>query len=159
MTEGLRMTGEKRSSIREIASQFARLVRDNRRLVVVAVCAAVFVGILEDVLELESMRLDRAAYWLIVGHLRRPWLTPIMESFSALATPLTLLVLLLAVAAFAPGRRPGWCCAQVHHPAPASGRIPSCERERLQLPVGPFDGGDGVLWSSCLVRLEVREGP
>ena len=34
-----------------------------------------------------------------------------MESFSALATPLTLLVLLLAVAAFAPGRRPGWCCA------------------------------------------------
>ena len=111
MTEGLRMTGEKRSSIREIASQFARLVRDNRRLVVVAVCAVVFVGILEDVLELESMRLDRAAYWLIVQHLRRPWLTPVMESFSALATPLTLLVLLLAVAAFAPGRRPGWCCA------------------------------------------------
>lgn len=105
------MTGEKRSSIREIASQFARLVRDNRRLVVVAVCAAVFVGILEDVLSLESMRLDRAAYWLIVQHLRAPWLTPVMESFSALATPLTLLVLLLAVAAFAPGRRPGWCCA------------------------------------------------
>lgn len=111
MTEGLRMTGEKRSSTREIASQFARLVRDNRRLVVVAVCAAVFVGILEDVLSLESMRLDRAAYWLIVQHLRTPWLTPVMESFSALATPLTLLVLLLAVAAFAPGRRPGWCCA------------------------------------------------
>lgn len=105
------MTGEKRSSIREIASQFARLVRDNRRLVVVAVCAAVFIGILEDVLSLESMRLDRAAYWLIVQHLRTPWLTPVMESFSALATPLTLLVLLLAVAAFAPGRRPGWCCA------------------------------------------------
>lgn len=105
------MTGEKRSSIREIASQFARLVRDNRRLVVVAVCAAVFVGILEDVLSLESMRLDCAAYWLIVQHLRTPWLTPVMESFSALATPLTLLVLLLAVAAFAPGRRPGWCCA------------------------------------------------
>ena len=105
------MTGEKRSSIKEIASQFARLVRDNRCLVVVAVCAAVFIGILEDVLSLESMRLDRAAYWLIVQHLRTPWLTPIMESFSALATPLTLLVLLLAVAAFAPGRRPGWCCA------------------------------------------------
>lgn len=42
------------------------LIRDNARFVVVAVCSAVFVMILEDVLELESMRLDRAAYWLIV---------------------------------------------------------------------------------------------
>lgn len=111
MTEGLRMTGEKRSSIREIASQFCSLIRDNGRFVVVAVCSAVFVMILEDVLELESMRLDRAAYWLIVQHLRRPWLTPVMESFSALATPVSMLVVLVVVAAFAPGKRPGWCCA------------------------------------------------
>ncbi len=34
-----------------------------------------------------------------------------MESFSALATPVSLVVLLLAVAAFAPGKRPGMCCA------------------------------------------------
>lgn len=105
------MTGEKRSSIREIASQFCSLIRDNARFVVVAVCSAVFVMILEDVLELESMRLDRAAYWLIVQHLRRPWLTPVMESFSALATPVSMLVVLVVVAAFAPGKRPGWCCA------------------------------------------------
>ena len=57
------------------------------------------------------MRLDRAAYWLIVQHLRRPWLTPVMESFSALATPVSMLVVLVVVAAFAPGKRPGWCCA------------------------------------------------
>ena len=111
MTEGLRMTGEKRPSIREIASQFCSLIRDNACFVVVAVCSAVFVVILEDVLELESMRLDRAAYWLIVQHLRRPWLTPVMESFSALATPVSMLVVLVVVAAFAPGKRPGWCCA------------------------------------------------
>lgn len=105
------MSSGKGRDSKTIASQFCSLIRDNARFVVIAVCSAVFVMILEDVLELESMRLDRAAYWLIVEHLRRPWLTPIMESFSALATPLTLLVLLLAVAAFAPGRRPGWCCA------------------------------------------------
>lgn len=105
------MTGEKRPSIREIASQFCSLIRDNACFVVVAVCSAVFVVILEDVLELESMRLDRAAYWLIVQHLRTPWLTPVMESFSALATPVSMLVVLVVVAAFAPGKRPGWCCA------------------------------------------------
>ncbi len=87
------------------------LVRNNLRLVLVVVCGAVFLALLEDVLDGELMKLDRAAYWLVVQHMRADWLTPIMESFSALATPVTLLVLLLAVAAFAPGRRPGLCCA------------------------------------------------
>ena len=89
---GTHMSSGKGRDSKTIASQFCSLIRDNARFVVIAVCSAVFVMILEDVLELESMRLDRAAYWLIVEHLRRPWLTPIMESFSALATPLTLLV-------------------------------------------------------------------
>lgn len=87
------------------------LMRGSLRLVVVAVCGVVFLALLEDVLNGELMKLDRGAYWLVVEHMRADWLTPIMESFSALATPVTLLVLLLAVAAFAPGRRPGWCCA------------------------------------------------
>ena len=100
-----------RTGMRGMASELASLVRQNLRLIVVAACTVIFLAILEDVLDVESMKLDRAAYWLIVQHLRTPWLTPIMESFSALATPVTLLVLLLAVAAFAPGRRPGWCCA------------------------------------------------
>ena len=98
-------------SVREVAGQLAALVRKNLRLVVVGVCLLVFIALLEDVLDGELMKLDRAAYWLVVQHMRAAWLTPIMESFSALATPVTLLVLLLAVAAFAPGRRPGWCCA------------------------------------------------
>lgn len=87
------------------------LARRNLRLILVAVCGVVFIALLEDVLDGELMKLDRAAYWLVVQHMRADWLTPIMESFSALATPVTLLVLLLAVAAFAPGRRPGLCCA------------------------------------------------
>lgn len=95
---------------RDVARRFLGLVRQNLRLVVAAVSLLVFVVLLEDVLDGELMKLDRAAYWLVVEHMRAPWLTPVMESFSALATPVTLLVLLLAVAAFAPGRRPGWCC-------------------------------------------------
>lgn len=102
---------EKNRGARGVASSLAGLARKNLRVIVVCTCVLVFLMILEDVYDVESMRLDRAAYWLIVEHLRTPWLTPVMESFSALATPVSLVVLLLAVAAFAPGKRPGMCCA------------------------------------------------
>ena len=92
-------------------AKLADLVLRNRRIVVVSVCVVVFVMLLENVLEGDLMRVDAMAYGLIVERLRFEWLTPIMESFSALATPVVLLVLLLIVAAFAPGRRPGACCA------------------------------------------------
>lgn len=100
-----------KTSARDVMRKLAHLVRQNALLVVVGACLLVFISLLEDVLDGELMKLDRAAYWLVVQHMRAAWLTPIMESFSGLATPVTLLVLLLAVAAFAPGRRPGWCCA------------------------------------------------
>ena len=102
---------EKNRGARGVASSLAGLARKNLRVIVVCASVLVFLMILEDVYDVESMRLDRAAYWLIVEHLRTPWLTPVMESFSALATPVSLVVLLLAVAAFAPGKRPGMCCA------------------------------------------------
>ncbi len=105
------MSEQKAGGWQAISHQLKRLVLNNLRFIIGACALAVFIGILEDVLTNETMKLDYAAYWLIVEHLRFDWLTPVMESFSALATPLTLLVLLLAVAAFAPGRRPGWCCA------------------------------------------------
>ena len=88
-----------------------RLVVENKRLVILAVCAIVFVALLEDVLEGELGRLDRAAYALIVERLRADWLTPVMESISALATPVSLIVFLLVIVAFAPGKRPGACAA------------------------------------------------
>ena len=87
------------------------LLRDNKLVVAAAVAVVVFTVLLEDVLEGDLIRLDEAAYWLIVQHLRFDWLTPVMTSISALATPVALLVLLLVVAAFAPGRRPGFMCA------------------------------------------------
>lgn len=88
-----------------------RLVRANWRVIVCASCLAVFLYLLDEVLEGEIMRLDSLAYGLIVERLRSDALTPVMEGFSVLATPAVLVVMTLAIAAFAPGRRPGWCCA------------------------------------------------
>ena len=59
----------------------------------------------------DILRLDYYAYRIFVVYMRRSWLTPIMVSFSELALPVVLLVMLLAVQAFAPGRRPGLCAA------------------------------------------------
>lgn len=101
---------ERRSAAKQLHAQFIALIHDNRRLVLVAICATIFVWLVTEVGEGELNKIDRAAYWLIVEHLRFDWLTPVMEAFSAIATPMTLLVLLLTIAAFAPGVRPGWCC-------------------------------------------------
>lgn len=97
--------------MREIGRKLARLVVENKRVVILAVCAIVFVALLEDVLDGDLMRLDTAAYALIVERLRADWLTPLMEAISALATPVSLMVLLLVIVAFAPGKRPGACAA------------------------------------------------
>ena len=94
-----------------MAKRWLGLLRENKRVSIVAACAIVFLVLLEDVLEGGLIKLDEAAYVLIVEHLRTDWLTPIMESISALATPVTLMVMLLLIVAFAPGRRPGACCA------------------------------------------------
>ena len=90
---------------------FRRLVRENLRLILAAVAACVFIWLLEEVGEGELTKLDSGAYLLFVQTLRQPWLTPYMESISELAQPIVLLVMLLAVEAFAPGRRPGVCAA------------------------------------------------
>ena len=94
-----------------LGRRLLRLAVENKRIVILAVCAIVFVALLEDVLDGDLMRLDTAAYALIVERLRADWLTPIMESVSALATPVSLIVFLLVVVAFAPGKRPGACAA------------------------------------------------
>lgn len=94
-----------------MAKRWLGLLRENKHVAIVAACAIVFLVLLEDVLEGGLIKLDEAAYVLIVEHLRTDWLTPIMESISTLATPVTLMVMLLLIVAFAPGRRPGACCA------------------------------------------------
>lgn len=97
--------------MRSTAQRLGSLIVRNRRPVIIACCAIVFVLLLEDVLEGELMRVDQLAYLVLVDALRGDELTPIMEGLSALASPVVLLVLLLVIVAFAPGRRPGMCCA------------------------------------------------
>lgn len=94
-----------------IARKLVGLARRNVRLVVACACLIVFVELLEDVLAGDLMRVDAWAYALIVENMRADWLTPVMEGFSALAAPLSLLAMLAIIAAFAPGRRPGATCA------------------------------------------------
>lgn len=89
--------------------KLGRLLWENMRIVIIAVAVVVFLAILEDVLEGGMDHLDTAAYYIFVVKLRRPWLTNLMEGFSSLASPVVLLMMLLMVAAFAPGRRPGMC--------------------------------------------------
>lgn len=102
------MTPEER---RSLPARLLGLVRANRVLVAAMCAAALFLLLMDEVMEPDAMRIDRWAYWLFVQNLRTDWLTPIMEGFSALASPVVLVVLLLVIAAFVPGRRPGWCCA------------------------------------------------
>ncbi len=87
------------------------LIIKRKRILIISACVILFIELLDDVLEGDFMTLDRLARAFFVENLRADWLTPIMESISALAAPISLLVLLLVIAAFAPGRRPGMFCA------------------------------------------------
>ena len=84
-----------------------RNLRNNKRVVLFVVAVVLFLGILQNMLAGDLLRLDYYAYRIFVVRMRRAWLTPIMQSISELALPVVLVVMLLAVQAFAPGRRPG----------------------------------------------------
>ena len=71
------------------------------------IAVVLFLAILQNMLAGDILRLDYYAYRIFVVRMRRAWLTPIMQSISELALPAVLVVMLLAVQAFAPGRSPG----------------------------------------------------
>ncbi len=87
---------------------FVALVRKNIRLILAVIAGFVFLALLEDVLEGEAMKLDAAAYSFFVLGMRSDAITPLMEAFTAIATPVSLLVIWMVAAAFAPGRRVGF---------------------------------------------------
>lgn len=99
------MTQDKRK-----AGAFARLVQ-SRRAMLVLVAVLVFTWLLFEIKTDDIMRMDAAAHSLVVMHIRAAWLTPIMQSISDLAHPVVLVVMLLVIEVFAPGRRPGLCAA------------------------------------------------
>ena len=86
------------------------IVLKRKRILIIGACIILFIELLDDVLEGDLMTLDLLAKAFFVENLRADWLTPIMESISVLATPVSLLVLLLVIVAFAPGKRPGMFC-------------------------------------------------
>lgn len=79
-------------------------------LLLAVACLLLFAHLMGEVLEGEAMRIDAIAYTVVVKGMRSPAITPTMEAFSDLASVPSLIVVLLAIAAFAPGRRPGLCC-------------------------------------------------
>ena len=99
------MTQDKRK-----AGALTRLVQ-SRRAMLVLVAVLVFTWLLFEIKTDDIMRMDAAAYSLVVMHMRAAWLTPIMQSISDLAYPVVLVVMLLVIEVFAPGRRPGLCAA------------------------------------------------
>ena len=84
-----------------------RLARENLMIIVLSVALLLFVYLLQNVMSGDIRRIDGIAYQFFVVRLRRDWLTPIMQSFTSLSAPVVLAVMLLVVAAFAPGRMPG----------------------------------------------------
>lgn len=93
----------------EVAKKGRRLAWANRRSVIFAICAVIFLLLLENVWGGEILRLDRLAYHYIVEDLRSDLLTPIMQAITGLAMPVVLVVVWIVAAAFAPGRQPGRC--------------------------------------------------
>lgn len=87
--------------------KLGHLVWANRRYIIIAVALVAFIAVWQEVSEGDVNRLDAAAYNIFVVQMRRPWLTNIMEGISNLASPVVLIMMLVMVAAFAPGRRPG----------------------------------------------------
>ena len=92
-----------------IIARMLRVIWANRLLVLLVAALIGFIYILEEILSGDILELDSAAYRFFVVFARRPWLTTIMEGFSALASPVVLAVMLLVIAAFAPGHMPGRC--------------------------------------------------
>ena len=84
---------------------------NNKRTVTIAAAFVIFLAVVQNIRSDDFLRLDSTAYVVLVLRMRRPWLTNIMEGFSNLSSPVVIAGMLLMVAAFAPGRRPGLCSA------------------------------------------------
>ncbi len=99
----------KHAKAREVGGGFARLLRRNGWILIPVVCVLAFAFVLTEVLGGDIARFDNMAYYVVVVRLRHAWLTPFMESFTALCSGVVILAMLVVIGAFAPGRRPAVC--------------------------------------------------
>jgi len=77
-----------------------RLAYENRLTIILSVTLLLFVYLLQNVMSGDIRRIDGVAYQFFVVRLRRDWLTPIMQAFTSLSSPVVLAVMLIVVAAF-----------------------------------------------------------
>lgn len=77
--------------------------------IVAIASAAVFCALMLCVVTGQAAWLDDAAHALLVSALRQESITPVMEAFSNLISPVSIIVVWLVFLAFAPGKRPGLC--------------------------------------------------
>lgn len=99
--------GAKGRSRRISLGELGDLLYRNLRVIIMVVTAVVVLWMLEELGTGEIMKLDAAAYSLFVETLRNDALTPLMTSVTELAAPVSLVIVWVVAAAFAPGRRPG----------------------------------------------------
>lgn len=93
--------------------RIGELAMARKRTVIVALCAVVFVLLLHEVFEGELLVIDEAM-WTFAASVPFVGLAvtvDLAKQVSDLASPVSLLAMLLIIAAFAPGKRPGICCA------------------------------------------------
>ena len=88
---------------------FLEGVRQNKLTLIACIATIIFLAIFQDVVKRELLRLDGVAYWFAVETLRNEFLTPIMQGFSNLASPVVIFGMLIIIAAFVPGKKPGRC--------------------------------------------------
>ncbi len=88
---------------------FLHQILRSKRLILVVLALSILLAILEDLFTGEALKIDSWAYSTIVVGWRQAWLTPYMQQFSDLASPVVLFVICLIITAFAPGRQPGRC--------------------------------------------------
>lgn len=94
---------------KRLVLDFKSILHDNKRTAAISIAIVLFISILKNIHDGDIQKLDAMAYWLAVEKLRNPFLTPIMEGFSYLASPVVLLAMLVIISAFAPGKSPAKC--------------------------------------------------
>lgn len=86
-----------------------KATKPNATLVVGSTAAVVFCALMLCVVTGQAAWLDDAAHAILVNALRQDAVTPVMEAFSNLISPVSIIVIWLVFLAFAPGKRPGLC--------------------------------------------------
>ena len=88
---------------------FIEILRRNKAYIFALIALMILFAILEDLFTGNILHMDGIAYNLFVVKLRRRWLTPYMEQFSDLASPVILGVFCLIVISLTSGERLGRC--------------------------------------------------